>query len=68
MITHDEMKKKIDESGVKGVWTGYIRAKCENGDELIDELLESDNYSRVKNLGSIGTNGRQFKWAIIRSN
>lgn len=68
MLTEDTIIDKIKSSGEKGLWTGYIRANHEDGDELIDRLLKTEDYTKVKKVGVIGTNVREFKWAIVKNN
>ena len=57
-----ELETLIEDSKLRGVWSGYVRQ--EYSEDLLNDLLDSGNYLKVKSLDPIKSKGGTL-WAIV---
>ena len=48
MIKTFLIKQKINRTGERGLWVGYIRQNYKNSEKIIDKLIKSGKYEKVK--------------------
>lgn len=62
------IKRKIKQSGERGLWAGYIRQNYKNGNKIVDKLLASGKYEKIKkeNPTEKPFMVRGMVWAIVK--